>query len=91
MCSAEVNALNYDSASGHVCSLSILGKFGKDVECDAVVICSGAATSWLLYSTLGVFAPLVPQRGISFDFKTSIENQGKHMVFEDEKLVTAQI
>ena len=60
MCSAEVNALNYDSASGHVRSLSILGKFGKDVECDAVVICSGAATSWLLYSTLGVFAPLVP-------------------------------
>ena len=90
ICNSEVNALNYDS-DGHVRSLSILGKFGKDVECDAVVLCSGAATSWLLYNTLGTFAPLVPLRGITFDFKTTMENQGKHMIFEDEGLITTQI
>lgn len=91
MCNTEVNGLNCDTNTGHVRSLSLLGKLGKDVECDSVVLCSGAATSWLLYSTLGVVSPLVPVRGITFDYKTTMENQGKHLIFDDEKLVTTQI
>ena len=77
--------------TGVVESVRILGKTGKDVKADAIVLCTGASTSRVLYQTLGAFSPLLPVKGISFDFKTDAAHQGKHLVFEDTKLVLTQI
>ena len=44
---SEVSNFNMDK-NGIVKSVSILGKTGQQVECDAVVVCSGAYTSNIL-------------------------------------------
>ena len=69
-CNSEVSGLNYNTVTGVVESVRILGKSGKDVKCDAIVLCTGASTSRILYQTLGAFSPLLPVKGISFDFRT---------------------
>ena len=78
--------MNYSKATGKVDSAKILGKVGNDVKCDAIVLCTGAVTSRILYRTLGVFAPLIPIKGMTFDFTTKVLNQGKHLIFDDKKL-----
>ena len=67
-CNSEVSDLNYSAGTGIVDSVRILGKTGKDVKCDAIVLCTGASTSRILYQTLGVLSPLIPIKGITFDF-----------------------
>ena len=39
---SEVNGFNYNTETGVVESVRILGKSGKDVKCDALVLCTGA-------------------------------------------------
>ena len=90
-CSSEVCSINYNKETGTVESVGIVGKSGKDIKCDALVLCTGAATSQILYQQLRVISPLIPIKGITFDFKTKVENLGKHIIFDDTKLVTTQI
>ena len=73
-CNSEVCGLNYSKETGSVDSVKILGKVGKDVKCDAIVLCTGAATSRILYQTLGICSPLIPIKGITFDFATKVAN-----------------
>ena len=67
---SEINSLNYSRSTGLVKSVSVMGKIGQEVECDAVVLCTGAYTAQLLYNTLGVFAPLAPIKSYTFDMAT---------------------
>ena len=88
---SEVNGLNYNTETGVVESVRILGKSGKDVKCDALVLCTGGSTSRILYQTIGAFSPLLPVKGITFDYRTEAAHLGKHLVFEDTKLLLTQI
>lgn len=67
---SEISSLNYSRSSGLVKSVSVLGKMGQEVECDAVVVCTGAYTAQILYNTLGIYSPLTPIKSYTFDMAT---------------------
>ena len=69
--------------------MSILGKFGKEVPADAIVLCTGAYTSTVLYSTLGVFAPITPIKSYTFDVPTTSEFNNTHLFLQDEAMTAA--
>ena len=54
--------------------VKILGKQGEGIQCDAVVVCAGAATQSLLKSLLGVRSPILPLKTYTFDIPCEHRN-----------------
>lgn len=85
-CNSEVNAFNYKTSTGQVSSVSIMGKIGKEVPADAVILCTGAHTAQTLYNSLGLHAPIAPVKSYTFDIPTSSEFTNTHLFFEEDAL-----
>ena len=84
---SEINSVNHSPSTGMVRSVSIMGKIGQEIECDALVLCTGASTARMLYSTLGIYAPLTPVKSYTFDIPTNkVEFSNTHLIFKDKAL-----
>lgn len=81
-CNSEVSELFYDTKTGLVNAAKIMGKRGDAIECDAVVMCTGAATARNLSSLLSVRCPVLPLKCYSFDMPCQYSNQA--WIFEDK-------
>jgi D-amino-acid dehydrogenase len=68
-----------------------MGKTGKDILCDAVVVCAGAYTSKILYDILRVFSPLTPVKGYTLEMDSQSPNTNTHLMFEDSNLYAGQV
>ena len=79
-CNSEVSNVSYSTNTGLARSVSIMGKLFQEIETDALVVCTGAYTARFLYSTLGVFAPIVPIKSYTFDVPTSSPFSGTHLI-----------
>ena len=71
--------------------VSILGKIGKEIEADAIVMCTGAYTAQVLYGTLGVFAPITPIKSYTFDVPTKSETTDTHLMFQKSALTAVMV
>lgn len=63
--------------------MRILGKRDSDIQCDAVVMCTGAWTSRCL-SHLSVRCPVLPLKSYSFDMPTTTTSPNCSLIFEDK-------
>lgn len=79
---SEVNEFYYDTKTGVVSAVKILGKRGSAIECDAVVMCTGGITARTISSLLGARVPILPLKSISFDMPCKYVETA--WVFEDK-------
>ena len=72
-------------------AVTIMGKIGQEVECDALVLCTGAYTARFLHNTLRVCAPLTPIKSYTFTVPTQCDYKNTHLVFKDKALTAVQV
>jgi len=83
---AEVSTLNASPYTGLVRGVTVQGKLFKEIETDALVLCTGAYTAQLLYSSLRIFAPIAPIKSYMFDVPTSAPFLSAHLFFHNRAL-----
>ena len=88
---SEVNLINYSPSSGLARGVTIQGKLFNEIPADALVVCTGAHTARFLNQTLGVFAPIVPIRGYTFDVPTTTPFIDTHLMFHKSALQAVQL
>lgn len=88
---AEVSTVNASPMTGLVRGVTVQGKLFKEIETDALVICTGAFTAQLLYSTLKVFAPIIPVKSYTFDVPTTTPFHAAHFYSHKSALSAVQL
>jgi len=73
---SEVSELYHDSKSGIVNAARVLGKRGEALNCDAVVVCTGAQTEMNLSNMLSVRCPVLPLKSYSFNMPGELGSTG---------------
>lgn len=80
--------MSCDTKTGEVSRIKILGK-NDNVECDAVVVCAGAATQSLLKTLLGVRTPILPLKTYTYDIPNAPEQSDSFALVFDNANFTA--
>ena len=79
---SEVNRIAIDRKTGMAVNVAIMGKMGKQIPCDMIIISAGAHTARLVYDNFRVFSPLTPLKSYALEMASQSPNTNTHLIFD---------